>query len=331
MTTINWGIIGPGSIANTFADALIQSKQGKLFAVASRSVERASEFAKRYEVSRTYNQYSDLIKDSEVQIIYIATPHSHHYQLAKQCLEAGKHLLLEKPLTINAAQTKILIELSQAKGLLFQEALWSRFMPCFAQVKKWLKQGEIGTLHYIQSDIGFAFGDQPEHRLNNPLLAGGALLDLGVYSISLSQFLLDQVPDKIQALSHLSGSGIDEQTQVNMHYPNGQLSQFSCSIQANCSNSMTLVGERGRIHLPEHFWVGQEAQLWRGGKLLETAKFPHAVNGFEYQIEESMRCVLAGEVCSEFMPHQASLAVMQIMDEVRKQIGLKYVDEIEKI
>lgn len=329
MTTMKWGIIGPGGIASKFAEALMQSKQGQLYAIASRSVERATEFAKRYNVALTYNQYSDLMNDNEVDIIYIATPHSHHYQLAKQCLEAGKHILLEKPLTINAAQTKILIALAQAKGLLFQEALWSRFMPCFTQVKQWIEAGKIGTLHYIQSDIGFAFGDQAEHRLNNPLLAGGALLDLGVYSISLSLFLLDQVPDKIQAMSHLSASGIDEQTQVNMHFPKGQLSQFSCSIKAKCTNSMTLVGELGRIHLPEHFWVGEEAQLWLDGKLLETAKFPHAVNGFEYQIEESMRCVLAGQVCSEFMPHQASLAVMQVMDEVRKQIGLTYADSIE--
>lgn len=331
MTNYNWGIIGPGSIANKFAEALVKSNQGKLLAIASRSVERGQEFAKRFGVERVYSQYAELMADPNIDIIYIATPHSHHFQIAKQCLEVGKNVLLEKPLTINAAQTRILIDLAQIKGVLFQEALWSRFMPCFAQVKAWLHAGKIGQLQYIQSDIGFAFGGKPEHRLNNPLLAGGALLDLGVYSISISQFLLEQVPDRVQAISHLGSSGIDEHTQVNMHFPCGKLSQFSCSIKAQCSNSMTLVGDLGRIHLPEHFWVGEQAQLWCEGKLIETLKFPHQVNGFEYQIEESMACIAQGKVCSDLMSHKDSLAVMRVMDEVRRQIGLKYTDELEMV
>ena len=329
MTVYHWGIIGPGSIADKFAEALVKSKQGKLSAIASRSAERGQEFAKRFGVERVYSQYAELMADPNIDIIYIATPHSHHFQIAMQCLEAGKNVLLEKPLTINASQTRVLIDLAQDKGLLFQEALWSRFMPCFAKVKSWLQEGRIGQLQYIQSDIGFAFGADPERRINNPLLAGGALLDLGVYSISISQFLLEQVPDSIQAISHLSETGIDETTQVSMHYPKGQLSQFSCGIRAKCSNTMTLVGELGRIHLPEHFWVGEQVQLWLDGKLVEKLDFPHQVNGFEHQIEESMSCVEQGKLCSDLMPHKDSLAVMRVMDEIRRQIGLRYGDELE--
>ena len=331
MAVYHWGIIGPGSIATKFADALVKSTRGKLLAVASRSPERALDFAQRYGVDRIYNEYGDLMHDPEIDIIYIATPHSHHFQIAKQCLEAGKNVLLEKPLTINAAQTRILIELAQSKGLLLQEALWSRFMPCYAQIKKWLQAGKIGQLQYVQSDIGFAFSGDADHRMSNPLLAGGALLDLGIYSISISQFLLEQVPDTVQAISHLDTNGVDEHTQVNMHYPSGQLSQFSCSFKAQCTNSMTLVGDLGRIHLPEHFWVGEQAQLWRDGKLLETVDFPHAVNGFEYQIEECMACIDEGKICSDVMSHKDSLAVMRVMDEVRNQIGLKYNDELESV
>lgn len=330
MSVYHWGIIGPGSIANKFAQALAQSTNGKLKAIASRSAERAQEFAENFGVERIYTQYHDLMYDPEIDIIYIATPHSHHYQIAKQCLEAGKNVLLEKPLTINAAQTRILIELAKSKGVLFQEALWSRFMPCFSRIKSWLNEGKIGPLYYIQSDIGFAFGDDPEKRINNPLLAGGALLDLGIYSISISQFLLEQVPDAVQAISHLRETGIDEHTQVNMHFPEGQLSQFSCSIKAKSSNTMTLVGEEGRIHIPEHFWVGEQAQLWRDGELVETADFPHAVNGFEYQIEEAMACITQGKLCSDLMSHTDSLAVMRVMDEIRRQLGLRYDDELEQ-
>lgn len=329
MSTYRWGIIGPGSIAHKFACALSHSTNGTLLAVASRSADRGQKFAQEFGAQRVYANYSELMQDGDIDIIYIATPHSHHYQIAKQCLEAGKHILLEKPLTINAAQTHILIKLAEEKGVLFQEALWSRFMPCFSHIKGWLDSGKIGALHYIQSDIGFAFGAKPKHRLNNPALAGGALLDLGVYSISISQFLLQQNPSKVQAISHLSEQGIDEHTQVNMHYPDGQLSQFSCSINAQCTNSMTLVGELGRIHLPQHFWVGEQAQLWLDGLLVDTLDCPHTVNGFEYQIEAAMACVAQGKLCSDLMPHRDSLAVMTVMDQVRQQIGLRYRDELE--
>ena len=329
MSVYQWGIIGPGSIANKFAEALAQSTRGKLAAIASRSIERGQEFAQRFGAQRVYQQYQDLMADPQIDIIYIATPHSHHFQVAKQCLEAGKHVLLEKPLTINAAQTAILIDIAREQGVLFQEALWSRFMPCFAKVKAWLQEGKIGKLHYIQSDIGFAFSDDPQHRINNRDLAGGGLLDLGIYSISISQFLLEQTPDSIQAISHLRENGIDEHTQVNMHFPGGQLSQFSCAIKAQSSNSMTLVGDKGRIHLPQYFWVGEQVQLWQDSQLVETLDFPHKANGFEYQIEESMACVAQGKLCSDWMPHQDSMAVMRVMDEVRRQIDLRYSDELE--
>jgi predicted dehydrogenase len=149
MEKINWGIIGPGSIAEVFADALTVSDKGQLYAVASRNVERARVFAEKYNAVEIYNSYQTLIDDPNVDIIYIATPQSHHYQQAKLCLQAGKALLMEKPCTVNAKQIAALIELSQRKGVFFQEALWSRFMPCFTKIKQWIENGEIGELQYI--------------------------------------------------------------------------------------------------------------------------------------------------------------------------------------
>lgn len=329
MSVYRWGIIGPGNIALKFADALARSEQGVLAAVASRSAQRAREFAATYQVDKIYTDYAQLVNDVDIDIVYIATPHSHHYEQALLCLNAGKHVLLEKPLTINALQTEKLCALASQKGVLLQEALWSRFMPCFAQVKQWLAEGEIGHLEYIQSDIGFAFSDDPQNRINNPDLAGGALLDLGIYSISLSQFIVGQDPQHIQAVCHKTELGVDQTTLVNLTYPNGQLSQFTCATRAKCSNSMTLVGDRGRIFLPEYFWVGEAAQLWRDGQLIECLDFSHQVNGFEYQIAEAMRCVSAGEICSPLMSHADSIKVMQSMDEVRRQIGLQYSDSLE--
>ena len=336
MQKINWGIIGPGSIAKTFADALAISDEGQLYAVASRNIERATDFAGIYGATAVYDNYQTLIDDPKVDIIYIATPQSHHYQQAKLCLQAGKALLLEKPCTINAQQMAVLVELAQDNGVFFQEALWSRFMPCFAQVKQWIAQGKIGELQYINSDIGFAFDDKPEHRLNNPDLGGGALLDLGVYSITLSQFILDEYPSAIQASAQLGslavhGHKLDLNTQVNMCYPSGCIGQFTCTTMAQSSNSMHIVGTKGRITLPTKFWVGEKAMLYKSDELVEELSFPHKGNGFEYQIKQAMDCVKQGRPYSECMPHADSLAVMKVMDEVRQQIGLHYSERLEAL
>lgn len=339
MTSFNWGIIGPGSIAGMFADALLPSSRGSLYAVASRDLAKAQAFADKYRVDgashkappKAYGSYQDMLADPEIDVVYIATPQSLHYAQAKMCLEAGKHVLMEKPLTINAAQTEALIALAQEKQLLLQEGLWSRFMPCFEQVKLWLDEGRIGELQYICSDIGFAFGDREGHRLHNPTLGGGALLDLGVYSITLSQCLMQEHPSEIHAMSHFGHFQVDENTTVNMRYPSGRFAQFTCTIAAQASNSMTLMGSKGRIVLPYMFWNGNKAVLQHEGEQDEVIEFAHRVNGFEYQIEEAMNMIEKNQVCSDYMPHGDSLAVMQTMDEIRRQIGLKFPPDAESI
>ncbi|MEH6711185.1 MAG: Gfo/Idh/MocA family oxidoreductase [Paraglaciecola polaris] len=334
MTSLNWGIIGPGSIADMFADALVPSTQGSLYAVASRSLVKAQAFADKYATQKqntpiAYGSYEGLLSDDKVDVVYIATPQSLHYQQAKMCLEAGKHVLMEKPLTINAAQTEQLIALAKEKNLLLQEGLWSRFMPCFEQVQLWLDEGRIGELQYICSDIGFAFGDEQGHRLHDPNLGGGALLDLGVYSITLSQLFMQEHPSEIRAMSDFGNHQVDENTLVNMRYPSGRFAQFTCTITAQASNSMTLMGSKGRIVLPYMFWNGNKAILQQEDMQDEVIEFAHRINGFEYQIEEAMNMIAKKQICSEYMPHHDSLAVMQTMDEIRRQIGLKFTPDAE--
>lgn len=331
MQKIKWGIIGPGSIAHQFAAALTASDKGELYAVASRNHDRAQAFAQQYGATHHYDSYQRLLDDPQVDFVYVATPHSHHFQTAKMCLQAGKHVLMEKPLTINARQTAELIKLAEQNRRVFQEALWSRFMPCFAKVREWIRLGEIGEVQYITSQIGFMFLDSQDHRLLNPALAGGALLDLGVYSISLSQFLLGEYPANIQATSVQYAEQVDKNTLVNMTYPSGASSQFTCTIAAQCSNAMSIHGTQGSIHLPAHFWNGNAATLSRTEQQALILKFPHAINGFEYQIEASMDCLEKGLLCADVMNHQDSLNVMRSMDEVRRQIGLTYDDSIESV
>jgi predicted dehydrogenase len=331
MQSFNWGVIGPGNIANTFAKAIASSKKGQILAVASRSLERAADFAKTYQIEKTYSDYGQMLADPEIDLIYIATPHNFHYKQAKMCLEAGKHVLVEKPCTVNAQQMQKLVKLAQNKNLLLQEALWSRFMPCLSQLRQLLNEGIIGDIQYIQSEIGFAFQNREKSRLLKAELAGGALLDLGIYSITVSQFLLQEHPDKVEAMGQLTDQEVDGHVFANMHYASGRYAQFTCSMLSQTSNSMRIVGTKGYVNLPACFWDTDTASIYRDNKLIQCIDIPHPVNGFEYQIEQSMRCIEQNMQCSDLMSHCDSIGVMSVMDDIRKQIGVQFPDSIEAL
>jgi predicted dehydrogenase len=198
------------------------------------------------------------------------------------------------------------------------------------QLKEKLSNGIIGDIQYINSDIGFAFPVNPEGRMFNPKLAGGALLDLGIYSIAVSQFLFEDYPEKIQAMGQIHALGVDANVMVNMSYPYGRFSQFTTSCVAKSRNEMSIVGTKGRVVIPACFWDTERADIYNiDDEIIETIHTPHVVNGFEYQIQQTMESVLAGDRCSKAMPHQASIDLMKIMDEIRKQIGLQYDAKIE--
>ncbi|MEP0174959.1 MAG: Gfo/Idh/MocA family oxidoreductase [Paraglaciecola sp.] len=330
MQTYNWGVLGPGSIANTFAEAMKLSGRGKITAVASRSLERARVFADKYQISTVYSDYKALLNDANVDIIYIATPHSFHFEQAKLCLEAGKHVLVEKPCTVSAEQMQYLVELAEANNVLLQEGVWSRFMPVLSQVKSLIQEGAISDIQYIQSNIGFAFQNraEPKQRLARPELAGGALLDLGIYSITLSQFFLEQHPSSITSQGKLTDLGVDECELVNLSYSTGQYAQFTSSMSAHASNTMHIVGSQGYVILPHNFWDADRAYFYEHDKCVQTIEIPHAANGFEYEIEEVMNCIEQGKLCSDLMSHKDSISVLQVMDEIRSQLGVKYPDNI---
>jgi predicted dehydrogenase len=331
MQSFNWGVIGPGNIANTFAKAIAPSKKGKILAVASRSKERAAAFAKTYEIEKIYTDYEQMLADPEIDIIYIATPHNFHYQQAKMCLEAGKHVLVEKPCTVNAEQMRKLVELAESKKLLLQEALWSRFMPCLSQLRQLLNEGIIGDIQYIQSEIGFAFQNREKSRLLKAELAGGSLLDLGIYSITVSQFFLQEHPDRVDAMGQLTDQQVDGHVFANMSYASGRYAQFTCSMLSQTSNTMRIVGTEGYVNLPACFWDTDKADVFRDNKLVQTIDIPHPVNGFEYEIEQSMLCIEQNKRCSDLMSHHDSVEVLNVMDNIRKQIGVQFPQEIEAL
>ncbi|WP_289031742.1 Gfo/Idh/MocA family oxidoreductase [uncultured Paraglaciecola sp.] len=330
MRMINWGVLGPGAIANTFATAMKVSPKGKITAVASRSQERAEAFAKQYDIDNIYTNYEALLNDPSIDVIYIATPHSFHFEKAKQCLQAGKHVLVEKPCTVTAAQMQYLVDLAKANKVLLQEGVWSRFMPVLSQAKRSIEQGIIGDIQYIQSNIGFAFQnrEQPKERLAKPELAGGALLDLGIYSISLSQYFLGEHPSVIQSTGKLTEQGVDEQEMVTLSYASGVYAQFSSSMAAHASNSMHIVGSQGYLVLPHCFWDADAAYFYKHDECIQAIEIPHAANGFEYEIAEVMDCIEQGKLYSDLMSHQDSISVLKIMDEIRAQLGVQYPESI---
>ena len=335
MTTFAWALIGPGRIAGRFADAVAAMPGAELRAVLGRDVTRAANFAadcinidgSRPAVASSINE---LLANARIDGIYIATPHAQHGEWVRQCLEAGKPVLCEKPLVPNLAQGQALVDLSRARRVFLMEAVWTRFLPIFAVVARWLRDQAIGELRAIQSSFCFPAPFEPAGRLYNPALAGGALLDIGIYNLTVTRWVLQTAlgacpePLSIHAAGVLAPTGVDQRVTATLHFPGGLASQFVCGLDGSAENSLTIFGERGVIKLPTRFWQATEALLQRRDEPEQHMQEPFRVNGFEYEIEEAQRCIRAGLGESPRMTHADTLATLGWMDEIRRQVGVRY-------
>ncbi|MCH7589053.1 MAG: Gfo/Idh/MocA family oxidoreductase [Chloroflexi bacterium] len=324
-----WGIIGPGRIARKFADALTVVDGGILYAVASRELERARAFSNKYQAEKSFGSYAEMVEDPDVDGVYVATPHPFHYENSLLSLKAGKPVLCEKPLTVNAAEADQLIKAARSNKTFLMEAMWTRFLPVLQQVRQWLDDGRIGKVKLLTSTFGFRAARELEDRAFNPNLGGGVLLDLGVYNISISQWVLGQDALSFATQGILGETKVDELTAVNLLYENGAVSQFTCNMVSDTTNDMYVYGTEGHIYIHPQFWRPTAATLVSGGQeTMETRSFRK--NGFEYQIEEAITCIRSGLLESPRMPHAQTLSNMQLMDEIRAQIGLIYPFEKQK-
>lgn len=319
----NWGIIGPGRIAQQFAKGLNVLEDAALYAVASTSAERAAAFAEKNSGEKTYTSYEALVADPEVDAVYIATPHRYHFENVMLCLNAGKPVLCEKPLTVNAAETKKLIETSISKKVFLMEALWTRYLPIYGEIRKWLDAELIGDIKYMTSTFGFVAPKAEDDRWLNPELAGGTLLDMGIYPISVSQWVMGDEPQAFSVQAILGKTGVDELTAVTLKYPNGAISQFNSNFLVKNINDFFIYGTKGHIRIHPNYWGASDATLVTEGQELTISR-PLAGGGFEYQTQEAMHCIRAGLLESPKMTHAQSLANMQLMDKIRAEIGLKY-------
>ena len=328
MQEIGWGILGCGDIAHTFAAGLKVLKRGRLVAGASNTPGRAQAFADQHGLPRSYTDYESLLADPEVDVVYVATTHNFHFENVKLCLEQGKHVLCEKPFTINAAQTRELISLAGKKGVFMMEALWTRFLPAIRRLQELLAGGVIGEVTGVYANFCIGLDLPAEHRMRNISLAGGALLDLGIYPISMADIVFGRLPDRISSLATLDpGTGVDEFSCYILEYGNRGKALLSSSYSQSAPIEAIVSGTGGHVRVP-HFLGAQELQIHRAHTEPEILRFPCGENeSFQYEIAHVMDCIEAGRTESEIMPLDKTLEIMALMDALRQPWGLVYPGE----
>ena len=318
-----WGILGPGRIAHNFADGLKVIDDASLYAVASSNLERAEAFANEYGGAKTYNSHEALVNDPEVDGVYISTPHRFHFEKIMLCLNAGKPVLCEKPLTVNAAEARQVIKTARENKVFLMEALWTRHLPIYSVVRQWLDDGAIGDISLMVGTFGFNAPKDKNDRWQNPELAGGTLLDMGVYPIAVSQWVMGAQPKSFVSMAHIGSTGVDELTTFSLKYENDVISQSHSSFMSNHVNDFLIYGSKGHIRIHPNFWGSTKASLVTEEQELTVSR-PLRASGFEYQAEEAMRCVRTGVLESPGMSYADTLANMELMDSIRAEIGLKY-------
>ncbi len=318
---IKWGIIGLGNIANQFAADLLLVQDAALVAVASRDHNKAIEFAKKYNCTKSYDSYDALFKDDQVDIIYIATPHDSHAELSIKALENGKHVLCEKPMSLSYKDALRMIEASRKHNKFFMEAFWTRFIPSVKEILEKVNQGIIGDVKYVKADFAFYADDAAGGRLFDKNLGGGALFDIGVYPLFLSYILLG-IPKEIMAKSIYHKNGIDLQTSMILQYENAQ-SVLHASIISESDMKATISGTQGHIQLKSPWYIADGYSVSKNNKE-ETFSLPNLGIGYTHEAIECHNCIRNNQIESKFWSHQNSLDLSKIVEDIKNKIGLKF-------
>jgi predicted dehydrogenase len=323
--TVRWGIAGPGGIAVAFAEAMNLVEDGVITAVASRSKDRAEAFALRYGIASAYGDYTALAEDSQVDAVYVATPHSRHLPDTLLYANAGKHVLCEKPFALSSAQAETMARAASDNGVFVMEAMWSRFLPAYRTLKEVLAGGEIGEPLLVEADFGFRVPVNPGHRLFDPVLGGGALLDLGIYPLQLCSLVFGN-PDNVVAAGRLGATGVDEHVAAVLHHPDGGLGVVKAAIRVSMTCTARIAGTDGSIDLPA-FMHCPDHIIVNGADGPNRIDRPFASSGFQFEIMEVHRGIERAQTESEEMPLRESVALARTMDGIRAQLGLRYPGE----
>ena len=320
---IRWGILSTGYIADLFAKGLQAVPDAELLAVGSRSQATADTFGARFNIPRRYASYEQVAHDPDIDVVYVGTPHPFHKANTLMCLNAGKAVLCEKPFAINAREAEAMVRLAREKKLFLMEAMWTRFFPLMVRVREMLAQGVIGEPRMALADFGFRTDFNPQHRLFNPDLGGGAMLDVGIYPLSFASMVLG-TPARITGMMSPGEARTDDQSAYLLGYEGGQLAVLCSAVRTETPQEAQIFGTEGRIHIHSQFWRPRRLTLTLKGKDDQLMDFPHEGNGYNFQAVEVDNCLRAGKLESGVMPLDETLAIMRTMDQLRAQWGLRY-------
>jgi predicted dehydrogenase len=315
MRRIRWGIVSAGNIANTFASDMAHAPNAEVVAVAARNEADARVFADRHGISKAYEGYDRLFADDEIDAVYVATPHTLHLPNSTDALRAGKAVLCEKPLTTSADECRQLLDVAAETGNYLMEAMWTWFLPAVGQAKAWFDGGRIGELRHVRADFGYPQTYDPEHRVYNAELAGGCLLDMGVYPIALNRLFTRSDPNTVQVISRHAPNGVDDDVVMQFDYDDC-VASLATSFRCKLQNTAYIIGTEGYIEIP-HFWSARECRLVVMHDVVDTFEDSRQGSGFEFQIAAASEDILEHRRQSAIIPHAASLAFQEDMDRVK--------------
>ena len=318
MKKIRWGIASAGTIANTFAADMVYVPNAEVAAVAARSLDSAAEFADKYGIGKTYQGYEKLFSDPDIDAVYIGTPHTLHLENSADALRAGKAVLCEKPITTSVAECQKLLDVANATGGYLMEAMWTWFLPAVRKAKEWVDSGRIGELRHIKAELGYPKPYDPHSRLYDPSLAGGCLLDMGIYPIAIARYFTEKSPDAIHVVSRHAPNGVDDDVAMLFNYDNC-IATLATSFRCKLPNTAYIIGTEGYIAMP-HGWSARECQLFVMHDQVDEFVDGRRGSGFEFQIASVSDDIMQGRKESAVVTHAASLAFQQDMDRVREML-----------
>ena len=318
-------ILGPGRIARTVTQTLAALGEIELYAVASRTPGRAEDFAREFGFAKAYDSYEAMLQDPVVELVYITTPHSHHFEQMMLCLEHGKHVVCEKAFTMNADQARQVREVAAKKGLYVAEAIWTRYMPSRQLIDEIIDSGVIGSVNTLTANLSYNIAYKS--RIMEPALAGGALLDIGIYGLNFALMHFGDDIDRIESSVQLTETGVDAMETITFFYKDGRMAVLTHSIYCRSDRKGIIHGENGYI-VVENINNPQSVSVYDANdKLLQYHEVPKQISGYEYEFQEAVRCIREGKTESDSMPWDRTIQVMEIMDSLRKQWGVVYPQE----
>ena len=326
---LNMAIIGTGRMASVMAETARKVRGVKLYAVASRDASRASEFGEQHGIKKMYGSYEELAEDSKVDFVYIATPHSEHFENAKLFLEHGKHVLLEKAFTLNAQQAEALYEIADSRQLLLTEAMWVRFMPMAGIIRDVLESKVIGEPVMLTANLGYNV--RRKQRLIEPALGGGTLLDLGVYPLNFAAMFFGLEISEVHAACTYTSKHLDEQESITLKYPSGKMAVLTATMAGVSDRKGIITGTKGYM-IAENINNFESITVYDlDNKQLSTYKRPKQNTGYEYEVEAFAKAVKQGASDCQEMPRSETISIMHLMDEIRRQFGVVYPCEINAV